>query len=249
MALAVVVVFGLVLGSFLNVVIARLPERRSLWAPRSACPGCGAPIAWYDNVPLLSFAILRGRCRACAMPIPWRYPLVEAITAALLALAWLEFGPTPEFVVATALLAALVAITAIDLRHQIIPDAITLPGILAGITANVATRHLSWADVALGIIVGGGVFFVIIVLSRGGMGAGDMKLGAMLGAFLGWKIALFALMVGVVLGGVWAVALIALGIRGRKDAIPFGPFLALGGAAALFWGEGVVQWYVAGLRM
>jgi len=249
MGLAVVVVFGLVLGSFLNVVIARLPERRSLWAPRSACPGCGAPIAWYDNVPLLSFAVLRGRCRACAMPIPWRYPLVEAITAALLALAWLEFGPTPEFVVAASLLAALVAITVIDLRHQIIPDAITLPGILAGITANVATRHLSWADVALGIVLGGGVFFVIIVVSRGGMGAGDMKLGAMLGAFLGWKIALFALIFGVVLGGAWAVALIALGIRGRKDAIAFGPFLALGGAAALFWGEGVVQWYVAGLRM
>jgi len=239
MGLAVVVVFGLVLGSFLNVVIARLPERRSLWAPRSACPGCGAPIAWYDNVPLLSFAVLRGRCRACAMPIP----------AALLALAWLEFGPTPEFVVAASFLAALVAITVIDLRHQIIPDAITLPGILAGITANVATRHLSWADVALGIVLGGGVFFVIIVVSRGGMGAGDMKLGAMLGAFLGWKIALFALIFGVVLGGAWAVALIALGIRGRKDAIPFGPFLALGGAAALFWGEGVVQWYVAGLRM
>ena len=249
MGLAVVVVFGLVLGSFLNVVIARLPERRSLWAPRSACPGCGAPIAWYDNVPLLSFAVLRGRCRACAMLIAWRYPLVEAVTAALLALAWLEFGPTLEFVVAASFLAALVAITVIDLRHQIIPDAITLPGILAGITANVATRHLSWADVALGIVLGGGVFFVIIVVSRGGMGAGDMKLGAMLGAFLGWKIALFALMFGVVLGGAWAVALIALGIRGRKDAIPFGPFLALGGAAALFWGEGVVQWYVAGLRM
>ena len=247
--LTAVIVFGLVLGSFLNVVIARLPEHRSLWAPRSACPGCGAPIAWYDNVPLLSFALLRGRCRACAAPIPWRYPLVEAITAALFAAAWLEFGPTPEFVVAAVLLAALVAITAIDLRHQIIPDAITLPGILAGITANVATRHLSWAEVALGIVLGGGVFFVIIVLSRGGMGAGDMKLGAMLGAFLGWKIALFALMVGVLIGGMSAVALMALGVRGRKDAIPFGPFLALGGAAALFWGEGVVQWYVSGLRM
>jgi len=247
--LTAVIVFGLVLGSFLNVVIARLPERRSLWAPRSACPGCGAPIAWYDNVPLLSFALLRGRCRACAAPIPWRYPLVEAITAALFAAAWLEFGPTPEFVVAGVLLAALVAITAIDLRHQIIPDAITLPGILAGITANVATRHLSWAEVALGIVLGGGVFFVIIVLSRGGMGAGDMKLGAMLGAFLGWKIALFALMVAVVIGGVSAVALMALGVRNRKDAIPFGPFLALGGAAALFWGEGVVQWYASGLRM
>jgi leader peptidase (prepilin peptidase)/N-methyltransferase len=161
----------------------------------------------------------------------------------------LEFGPTPEFVVAAALLAALVAITAIDLRHQIIPDAITLPGILAGITANVATRHLAWAEVALGIAIGGGVFFAIIVASRGGMGAGDMKLGAMLGAFLGWKIALFALMVGVVVGGVSAVALMALGVRSRKDAIPFGPFLALGGAAALFWGEGGVQWYVSVLLM
>ncbi len=247
--LAIVVVFGLVLGSFLNVVIARLPERRSLWAPRSACPGCGAQIAWYDNVPLLSFAVLRGRCRACAVPISWQYPLVEAITAALLAYAWREFGPTWEFGVAAVLLCALVAITAIDLRHQIIPDAITLPGILAGLTANVATRHLAWADVALGIALGGGVFFVVIVASGGGMGAGDMKLGAMLGAFLGWKIGLFALLAGVVVGGVWAGALMALGVRGRKDAIPFGPFLALGGAAALFWGEGVVQWYVAGLRM
>jgi leader peptidase (prepilin peptidase) / N-methyltransferase len=249
MALAVVLVFGLVLGSFLNVVIARLPERRSLWAPRSACPSCGAQIGWYDNVPLLSFAALGGRCRACGAPISWRYPLVEVITAALLGFAWLEFGPTPEFVVAAALLAALLAITAIDLRHQIIPDAITLPGILAGATANVATRHLGWAEVALGVVLGGGVFFVIIVASRGGMGAGDMKLGAMLGAFLGWKIALFGLMVGVVLGGAWAVALMALGVRGRKDAIPFGPFLAIGGAAALFWGEGVVKWYVSGLRM
>ena len=249
MLVAFAFVFGLVLGSFLNVVIARLPERRSLWAPRSACPGCGATIAWFDNVPLLSFALLRGRCRACAMPIPWRYPLVEAATAVLVTLAWLQFGPTLEFLVAIALLAALVAITAIDLRHQIIPDAITLPGILAGVTANVATRHLSWADVGLGIVLGGGVFFAIIVASRGGMGAGDMKLGAMLGAFLGWKITLFALLVGVLVGGALAVVLIALGIRGRKDAIPFGPFLALGGAAALFWGEGVVQWYVAGLRM
>jgi leader peptidase (prepilin peptidase)/N-methyltransferase len=242
-----VAVFGLVLGSFLNVVIARLPERRSLWAPRSACPGCGTPIAWYDNVPLVSFAALRGRCRACATPIPWRYPLVEATTAALLGGAWLEFGPTLEFVVAAALLAALVAITAIDLRHQIIPDAITLPGIVAGVFANVATARVTWQDTALGIALGGGVFFAIIVVSRGGMGAGDMKLGAMLGAFLGWKIALFGLMVAVVVGGASAVALMALGVRGRKDAIPFGPFLATGGVAALFWGEGVVQWYVSGL--
>lgn len=249
MRIAFVLVFGLVLGSFLNVVIARLPERRSLWAPRSACPACGAMIAWFDNVPLLSFIVLRGRCRACAAPIPWRYPIVELATAMLVTLAWIHFGPTAEFVAASALLVALLAITAIDLRHQIIPDAITLPGILAGVTANVATRHISWAEVGLGIVLGGGVFFVIIVASRGGMGAGDMKLGAMLGAFLGWKITLVALLIGVLLGGVSAVALMALRIRGRRDAIPFGPFLAVGGAAALFWGEGVVQWYVAGLRM
>src|SRR5258708_29759569 len=152
MTLAVVAVFGLVLGSFLNVVIARLPERRSLLAPRSACPVCGAPIAWYDNVPLVSFVALRGRCRACAMPIPWRYPLVEATTAVLLAGAWVEFGPTLEFVVAAALLAALLAITAIDLRHQIIPDAITLPGILPGPTPTVPTRHLRCAKVPPAII-------------------------------------------------------------------------------------------------
>ena len=249
MTVAIVIAFGLVLGSFLNVVIARLPEHRSLWAPRSACPGCGAQIAWYDNVPLLSFAMLRGRCRACATTISWRYPLVEALTAALFACAWWKFGPTWDFVVAAVLLAALVAITAIDLRHQIIPDAITLPGILAGVTANVATRHLAWADVALGIALGGGLFFAVIVASGGGMGAGDMKLGAMLGAFLGWKIGLMAVLVGVVSGGVWAAALMALGLRGRKDAIPFGPFLALGGAAALFWGEGVVQWYVSGFGL
>jgi leader peptidase (prepilin peptidase)/N-methyltransferase len=246
--LAPVVAFGLVIGSFLNVVIARLPERRSLWAPRSACPGCGSPIAWYDNVPLLSFVALRGRCRACAAPIPWRYPLVEALTAVVLALAWTTFGSTLDRVIAGALLCALIAVTAIDLRHQIIPDAITLPGIVAGVLANVATGHLTWPEVALGIALGGGVFFVIIVVSRGGMGAGDMKLGAMLGAFLGWKIALFGLMVAVVVGGAWALALMALGVRGRKDAIPFGPFLAAGGAAALFWGEGVVRWYVSGLR-
>src|SRR5262249_792226 len=136
MALTVVVLFGLVLGSFLNVVIARLPERRSLWAPRSACPGCGAPIAWYDNVPLLSFALLRGRCRTCAASIPWRYPLVEAVTGALFGAAWLEFGPTAEFVVAAGFLASLAAITALDLCHPSTPDAITRPGLLASVAAN-----------------------------------------------------------------------------------------------------------------
>jgi leader peptidase (prepilin peptidase)/N-methyltransferase len=244
MVAAVVVVIGLVIGSFLNVVIARVPERRSLVHPRSACPGCGTTIAWYDNIPILSFLALRGRCRACAITIPWRYPMVESLTAALFLAAYLAFGPTLDAVVAAVLLAALVAITAIDLQCQIIPDVISLPGILAGCLANVATGRVPWVDSLLGILVGGGLFMVIILASGGGMGGGDMKLGAMLGAFLGWKVLLVAVFVAVILGGTLALALIASGKRGRKDPIPFGPFLAAGGAAGLFYGERVVRWYL-----
>jgi leader peptidase (prepilin peptidase)/N-methyltransferase len=244
--LAAFVVAGLLVGSFLNVVIARVPERRSLWSPRSACPGCGSPIAWYDNIPILSFLVLRGHCRSCGCPIPRRYPIVEAVTACLFAVAAWRFGPTLDAVVAAALLAVLVAVTAIDLERQIIPDVITLPGILAGVLANLATSRVPWLESLLGIVVGGGVFLVIILASGGGMGAGDMKLGAMLGAFLGWKVVLLSVFVAVVIGGLLAVTLIATGVRGRKDPIPFGPFLAAGGAAGLLWGERVVRWYLSG---
>jgi leader peptidase (prepilin peptidase)/N-methyltransferase len=250
-ALAAVCLFGLAIGSLLNVVIVRLPEGRSLWRPGSACPGCATPIAWYDNIPLLSFALLRGRCRACAMPIAWRYPLVEAVTGAAFLAAYAAFGPTARFVVAAALLAALIAITAIDLRLQIIPNAITLPGIVAGVLANLCTGAVSWRDAVTGALVGGGVFVAIILgyalLFRDeGMGLGDAKLSAMLGAFLGWKTLLFSLFVAVMVGGVLAIVLLATGLRGRKDPIPFGPFLALGGATGLFWGEKVVAWYLSG---
>lgn len=249
MVLAPVVTFGLVIGSFLNVVIARLPERRSLWAPGSACPVCGTSIAWRDNIPLISFLALRGRCRACATRIPWRYPLVEALTAALFTLAWIVYsGSLVDFATAAGLLAALVAITAIDLRYLIIPDSITLPGILAGFLASLVSQRLSWADSAAGILLGGGLFVVVILLSRGGMGGGDLKLGAMLGAFLGWKVLLVALFVAVALGGLAAAVLLASGKLARKDAVPFGPFLALGGAVALLWGDAIVAWYLGGFQ-
>lgn len=243
-ALAAVVAFGLVIGSFLNVVIARVPAGRNVWRPRSRCPGCGTPIAWHDNIPLLSFALLRGRCRACEMRIPWSYPLVEAATAGLLAAAYLGLGPTPDFAIAVVLLPMLVAITAIDLVHQIIPDVLTIPGTLTGVLANLATGHVSWLDALLGIALGGGLFFVIILTSGGGMGGGDMKLGAMLGAFLGWKLGLLALLLGVLAGGAVAVCLLLLGRKGRKEAIPFGPYLALGGAVSLLWGDRLLAWYL-----
>ena len=238
------VVVGLLVGSFLNVVIARLPEGRSLWAPRSACPGCRTTIAWYDNVPLLSFLLLRGRCRHCAMPIPWRYPAVEAVTGIAFALAWAVLGPTLGFLAGAMLLALLIAVTGIDLRHQIIPDVITLPGIGLGVVAAWLTARVSLVESLLGVLVGGGIFLLIILLSGGGMGGGDMKLGAMLGAFLGWKLALVAVLLAVLSGGLVAVALLLLRRRGRKEAIPFGPYLALGGAVALLWGDGLLAWYL-----
>jgi leader peptidase (prepilin peptidase) / N-methyltransferase len=241
---AVPLLFGLVIGSFLNVVIARVPEHKSVWRPRSACNDCGTPIPWYDNIPVLSFILLGRRCRRCGMTIPWRYPIVEAGTGAAFVLAYILLGPTPNFIAAALLLAMLIAITAIDLAHQIIPDVITLPGILAGMLANLATGRVGWAESLIGIAVGGGLFLVIILASRGGMGGGDMKLGAMLGAFLGWKVGLLAILLGVLAGGVVALCLLIVGRKGRKEAIPFGPFLALGGAITFLWGEQLLGWYL-----
>ena len=237
-------VFGLCVGSFLNVVIARLPDGRSLVTPGSACPRCGAAIAWYDNVPVLSFLLLRARCRHCRGAISWRYPLVELATGFLFALAVLSRGTGVDLFPALVLAAVLVAVTGIDLDHQIIPDVVTLPGIVAGLAFSVITGQPRWSDALIGVLVGGALFFLIIVASRGGMGGGDMKLAAMLGAFLGWRALLVAIMAAVLAGGLLAIALLALGRRGRKDAVPFGPFLAMGGLVALFWGPALIDWYL-----
>jgi leader peptidase (prepilin peptidase)/N-methyltransferase len=244
-------VAGLVIGSFLNVVIARVPEGRSLWRPGSACPGCGAAIAWYDNIPLLSFALLRGRCRSCSMSIPWRYPIVEGVTAVLFGAAGAAFGPTLDGVAAAALLAMLVAITVIDLELQIIPDAISLPGIVAGLLANLATGRVAWLDSVLGAALGAAIFVLIALVGswwagQQALGGGDVKLAALLGAFLGWKVLLLSIFLSSLGGGILSAILMTLGVRGRKDPIPFGPFLAAGGAVGLFWGERMVQWYLSG---
>jgi leader peptidase (prepilin peptidase) / N-methyltransferase len=236
---------GATIGSFLNVVIARLPRGESLVRPRSRCPACGAPVAWFDNIPLVSFVWLRARCRRCRAPISWRYPIVEALTAGLFGLAAWRVGSGLELLTAWFLLASLVAITAIDLEHQIIPDAITVPGIGLGFLASFLNPAPTWGASLLGIALGGGLFLVVILGSRGGMGGGDMKLGAMLGAFLGYKLALLAIFSGVMLGGLAAGVLMAAGVRRRKDPIPFGPFLAVGSALALFAGEEILAWYVS----
>ena len=237
-------VMGLCVGSFLNVVIARVPEGRSVVSPGSACPRCKAEIQWFDNVPLVSYALLRARCRHCGEPISIRYPLVELVTGLLFVLAGWQAGLGVDLLPALVLLATLVAITAIDLDRQLIPDVLSLPGIAAGLLLSTLTGKPGWLDSLIGALVGGAIFFVIIVASRGGMGGGDMKLGAMLGAFLGWKLVLVGIMLSVLAGGVLAIVLLALRRRGRKDAVPFGPFLALGGAVSLFWGQALLEWYL-----
>ncbi len=240
------IVLGAMVGSFLNVCAARLPKGKSLWMPGSACQACASPIRWYDNIPVLSFLLLGGRCRDCQERIAWRYPIVEMGTALLFSLAYLQIGWRPDLLLALVLLAALVVITAIDLEHQLILDRITLPGIVVGFLGSVLLGRSFWLNSLVGIVVGGGAFFLIIVLSGGGMGGGDMKLGAMLGAFLGWKLLLLGLFLAAFLGGAVAVALLVTGRKGRKDPLPFGPFLALGGAVSLFWGEEILRWYLSG---
>jgi leader peptidase (prepilin peptidase)/N-methyltransferase len=239
---------GLCVGSFLNVVIARVPEGRSIVYPGSACPHCGMPIRWYDNLPLLSFVLLRARCRSCRSPIAWRYPLVEAAAAALFVLAYLHFGISLQLVPALVLLSTLVAITGIDVDHQIIPDVLSLPGIGLGLVASCGPGGIGWMNSVLGVIVGGGVFVVIImvstlVLGQPGMGMGDVKLGAMLGAFLGWQLGLLGILLSVLIGGPLAAGLLATGRKTRKDPLPFGPFLAVGGIVSLLWGDAILAWY------
>jgi leader peptidase (prepilin peptidase)/N-methyltransferase len=240
--------FGLCIGSFLNVVIARLPAGRSIVHPGSACPHCGAAIAWYDNVPVVSYALLKASCRSCHASISWRYPAIELMCGALFAMAYLYFGPSPRLAAALIFLAGLVAITWIDLDHQIIPDVLSLPGIGVGLLLSLAPGGIGWKNAIAGAVVGGGLFVLIIVgsaliLGQPGMGVGDVKLGAMIGAFLGWKLVLLSILLSVLIGGPLAATLLATGRKGRKDPVPFGPFLALGGMISLFWGDALLAWY------
>src|SRR5258706_9834714 len=192
---------GAVVGSFVNVVIVRLPRGQGLVTPRSRCPACGTELHWFDNIPVLSFLALRGRCRSCSAAISWRYPIVEATTAALFGLAAWRRPSITDLVVAGLFLAALVAIAGIDLEHQIIPDWITLPGIAVGFLSSFLGTRVSWLDSLLGILAGGGILFAVIVLSGGGMGGGDINVGATMGAFLGGRVALLALFVAAILAG------------------------------------------------
>jgi leader peptidase (prepilin peptidase)/N-methyltransferase len=244
---------GCVIGSFLNVCIYRIPEGLSIVRPASRCPHCGQAILWYQNVPILSWLLLRGRCARCAAPISARYPLVEALTGFLFWFVFHTFGlqwATPVYWIFAA---ALVVITFIDVDHQIIPNAISLPGILVGFACSFAIPWISWSDSLLGILLGGGSLYLVaagyrLLTGKDGMGMGDVKLLAMLGAFLGWQAVLPVIFFASLIGSLVGVPLMILRRADSKLAIPFGPFLALGAHIYLFWGTAIIRWYLTFFR-
>jgi len=274
MILGAALLFGLVVGSFLNVCIVRLPEERSVITPPSHCPRCRERIRWYDNIPLLSFLVLRGACRSCGMPISWRYPLVEALNGLLWLWCAAVFGVSGEALLSMALCSSLLVITFIDLDHQIIPDVITLPGIVIGLAAAPlfmtalaeplphlfgrllpsAGPYLSgFLNALIGLLAGGGPLFAIGWLwqkLRGieAMGGGDVKLMGMVGSFLGWQGAVMTVLLGAFAGSVVGITLIALRRQQADQQIPFGPFLALGSLVTLFYGVDLRDWYLGMFR-
>ena len=235
---------GLALGSFLTVVASRLPEGRSLSRPRSSCRACGTEIAWYDNVPLLSYLWLRGRCRACRTPIGVRYPAVELATALLVAGSFLRFGFSGRAFVAAFVAACLVVLSAIDVERRILPDRIVLPATVIVLAAQVALypdRALEWVLASLGASL---FLFLALVAYPRGMGMGDVKLALLLGAALG-KTVVVGLMIGMLAATGAALVLFARhGLAARKMAIPFGPFLAFGALIALFFGRDILSAYL-----
>ncbi len=248
--IAALFVFGTIIGSFLNVCIVRLPKNTSIVFPASHCPSCGCSIRFYDNIPLLSYILLAGRCRSCKAPISLRYFIVELLMGVLSAVLFVHFGFSLVFVLCFVFTAALVVITFIDLQHQIIPDRISLPGIPLCFLCSFALPWNSWLDSLLGMLIGGGVLYVFalgyyLLTKKEGMGGGDIKMLAMIGAFLGWKGALASLMLAAVAGSLVGIVLIALKGKNFKYAVPFGPFLALGALCALLYGESLIGWYLS----
>ncbi|HNQ35441.1 MAG TPA: prepilin peptidase [bacterium] len=246
-----VFLFGAVFGSFLNVCIYRMPLSLSIVKPNSFCPGCKKPIKWFDNIPMLSYLMLSGRCRHCRKPISPRYFLVELLTAALFLFLYWQFGLDVRFFVFAPFVMALILVSFIDWDHYLIPDCIVLPGIPIGLLLNfffpVLAGLNAWLpalrDAFIGVLVGGGFLLLLgwlgtLAFKKDAMGGGDVKLLAMIGAFLGWKSVLMTLFFGSLFGSVVSLALIAAGVKKRDEYIPFGPYLSLGAVLALFFRGG-----------
>ncbi|MBN2332849.1 MAG: prepilin peptidase [Deltaproteobacteria bacterium] len=240
--------FGLALGSFFNVCICRIPREESVVSPPSHCPSCGQTISWWQNIPVFSYLLLRGRCFSCKQAISPRYVLVELLTGCLFLAVFLHGGWRLATISQLFFIALLIPITFIDLDYQIIPDRFSLGGIVLGFLSSFCCSGVSWQQSGLGIVVGGGTLWIIAegyyrFTGREGMGGGDVKLLAMIGAFLGVKSLLLVILVSSLAGSLIGIMLMVRSHRNSQYAVPFGPFLAFGAAVYLFWGEPLISWY------
>jgi len=244
-----VFLLGATIGSFLNVCIVRLPKGKSLVRPGSHCPHCEKPIRFYDNIPLLSYLVLRGRCRSCKGPISPRYFLVETLTALLSVAIMRNFGLTIEAAIYFIFFCALLVIIFIDLDTFTIPDLITLPGMVLGLAASLLLPSMGIVKSLAGLVAGGGILFVValgyqVLRKREGLGGGDIKLLAMIGSFVGLQGVIFTLFAGSLVGAVAGLLLMARDKTGGATMIPYGPFLSLGAIGYVFWGPTLIQWYL-----
>src|SRR5215204_5231654 len=243
MLVLVAVLFGLMVGSFLNVVIHRVPRRESVVWPASRCPHCGEAIRPRDNIPLISYVLLRGRCRNCKEPISVRYPAVEATTGLLFGVATYMFGASLELLPALVLISALISLAVIDLEHRLLPNVIVGPAALAGVVLSILVNPAGWWIYPLSAVAVAGFLLGLVLIHPRGMGMGDVKMGGMLGAFLGPYAAL-AIFLGALLGAVTGGLLMAAGKVQRRSALPFGLFMALGGVISLFTGPQLWSLYI-----
>ncbi len=249
MLVYVAIIFGALIGSFLNVCILRMPKGESIVIPGSRCPYCKKPIKFYDNIPLMSYFLLRGKCRHCKRTISLQYPLVEGITAISSLLLFLKYGPSLSYLFYFFFVDGLIVITVIDLYHQIIPDVVSIPGIGIGLLCSLIIPQLTFLDSMTGILVGGGSLFLVATLyqwlfKREGMGGGDVKLLAMIGGFLGWKAVILTIFLSSLVGSIIGIAVIVLKGKDFKYAVPFGPFLSFGAVIALFYQNEIISWYL-----
>lgn len=250
MIVAILFIMGSVLGSFFNVLIYRVPRGLSIVRPASSCPACGTRIHPRDNVPVLGYVVLGGRCRSCGERISPRYLVVELLAGIVPALLYARYGLGLEFSVYVALSYVLLIVSFVDLDHKIIPDKITLPGLAIGLVAAPLLGLTTFASSLIGAAVGGGALYLVAILGalafrKESMGGGDIKLAAMLGAFLGWQAVVILLFLAFLVGAVAGIVTVS-SKDGRWDsAIPFGPFIALGSLVTILWGDSLITWYLS----
>ena len=242
-------ILGLVIGSFCNVCIYRIPKNESIIYPASHCPNCNSPIKPVDNIPLLSYILLKGRCRNCGSKISIQYPIVEFLSGLIYLIIYLTYGLNIQTLIYIILSSALIIIAFIDLNEQIVPDIISLPGIVAGFTLSFFVPYISFINSFLGVVAGGGIILIIglagsAIFKKEAMGGGDVKLTAMVGAFLGWRYIVISLFLGFFLGALAGIILILSKIKSKEDMVPFGPFIVLGSLITLLWGEKIISWYL-----